>query len=74
MALRLSDRDLSTLTAAMTVMLTPFCYADGEQWRNAVCSALASPLHSVGASFALAVPTAEPKLSISSVPRRLIGL
>lgn len=56
MALRLSDRDLSALTAAMTVMLTPFCYADGEQWRSAVCSALESPLHSVGASFALAVP------------------
>src|SRR4051812_7308480 len=56
MALRLSDRDLSALTAAMTVMLTPFCYADGEQWRNAVGSALATSLHSSGASFALAVP------------------
>lgn len=56
MALRLSDRDLSALTAAMTVMLTPFCYADGEQWRTAVCSGLASPLHAVGKSFALAMP------------------
>jgi len=56
MALRLSDRDLSALTAAMTVMLTPFCYADGEQWRSAVCSSLTSPMHSNGASFALAVP------------------
>src|SRR6476469_3751690 len=56
MALRLSDRDLSALTAAMTVMLTPFCYADGEQWRSAVCSSLTSQMHSNGASFALAVP------------------
>lgn len=56
MALRLSDRDLSALTAAMTVMLTPFCYPDGEQWRSAVCSALTNPMHSNGASFALAVP------------------
>jgi len=56
MALRLSDRDLSAVTAAMTVMLTPFCYADGEQWRSAVCSSLTNPMHSNGASFALAVP------------------
>ena len=56
MTLRLSDKDLSALTAAMTVMLTPFCYADGEQWRNAVCASLTSPMHSNGASFALAVP------------------
>ena len=56
MALRLSDRDLSALTAAMTVMLSPFCYEDGEQWRNAVCSALPSALHSTGATFALSAP------------------
>lgn len=56
MALRLSDRDLSVLTAAMTVLLTPFCYEDGEEWRNTVCSALESYLHSNGASFALAAP------------------
>ncbi|MGZ3462867.1 MAG: LuxR C-terminal-related transcriptional regulator [Gemmatimonadaceae bacterium] len=62
MALRLSDRDLSSLTAAMTVMLTPFCYTDGEQWRSAVCSALTSPMHSNGASFALTAPN-EPFLA-----------
>lgn len=56
MALRLSDRDLSALTAAMTVMLTPFSFADGEQWRSTVCSVLTNPMHSNGASFALAVP------------------
>ena len=56
MALRLTDRELSTLTAAMTVMLTPFCYEDGEQWRTAVCAALPSALHSTGATFALEAP------------------
>lgn len=53
----------------MTVMLTPFSYADGEQWRSAVCSALAGPLHSNGASFALAVP-GEP---VIAGPRDLVG-
>lgn len=69
MALRLTDRELSTLTAAMTVMLTPFCYQDGEEWRNAVCSALPSALHSTGATFALAAPN-EPFVA---GPRELVS-
>lgn len=56
MALRLSEKELSSLSAAMTVMLTPLCYEDGEKWRSAVCASLESLLHSRGASFALAVP------------------
>jgi len=53
----------------MTVMLTPFCYQDGEEWRNAVCSALPSALHSTGATFALAAPN-EPFVA---GPRELVS-
>lgn len=56
MALRLLDSEVRALRTAMTIMLTPFSYADGEQWRCAICGALNSVLHASASTLELAVP------------------
>jgi hypothetical protein len=63
-ALRLSNKDIVGLNAAMTVLLTPFAY-EGDEWRRAVCAAFEAPLRAVGSSFAL--PLADEPL-IGGVP------
>jgi DNA-binding CsgD family transcriptional regulator len=40
----------------MSIMLTPFCYPEGEQWRSAMCGALNSLLGASGSTLELAVP------------------
>ena len=56
MPLRLLDRELKALSTAMTVMLTPFTFPDGEQWRCAMCGALNPLLGASGSTLELMVP------------------
>lgn len=56
MPLRLSDKELKALSTAMTIMLTPFCFPDGEQWRGAMCGALNPLLGASGSTLELMVP------------------
>jgi len=56
MPLQLLDKELKALTTAMTVMLTPFSFADGEQWRGAMCGALNPLLGASGSTLELVVP------------------
>ena len=56
MALRLLDKELRALSTAMTIMLTPFSYPDGEQWRAAMCGALNPLLGASGSTLELVVP------------------
>lgn len=56
MPLRLLDKELKALSTAMTIMLTPFSFPDGEQWRGAMCGALNPLLGASGSTLELVVP------------------
>ena len=56
MALRLLDKELRALSTAMAIMLTPFCFADGEEWRAAMCDALNPLVGASGSTLELVVP------------------
>ena len=56
MPLRLLDKELHALSAAMAIMLTPFSFADGEQWRSAMCHALNPLVGASGSTLELVVP------------------
>jgi DNA-binding CsgD family transcriptional regulator len=56
MPLRLLDTELKALSTAMTIMLTPFCFPDGEQWRGAICNALNPLVGASGSTLELVVP------------------
>jgi DNA-binding CsgD family transcriptional regulator len=56
MPLRLLDKELKALSTAMTIMLTPFSFPDGEQWRGAICNALNPLLGASGSTLELVVP------------------
>jgi DNA-binding CsgD family transcriptional regulator len=55
MPLRLLDKELKALSTAMTIMLTPFSFSDGEQWRVAICGALNPLLGASGSTLELMV-------------------
>ena len=74
MALLLSDNEVRALGTAMTIMLSPFSYPDGEQWRGAMCGALNPLVGASGSTLELAVPN-EPVIGgCPDLARALVAL
>jgi DNA-binding CsgD family transcriptional regulator len=56
MAVHLSSRKIAQLQAATAILLSPFSYESGEEWRRAVCAALNAIVDSCGAVFGFSLP------------------
>src|SRR5689334_8921585 len=56
MGVHLSSRKIAQLQAASAILLSPFSYETGEEWRRAVCAAVNPIVDACGAVFGFSLP------------------
>jgi len=56
MAIHLSSRKIAQLQAASTILLSPFSYENGDEWRRAVCGAFEPLVEACGSMVGLEFP------------------
>src|SRR5690242_9525726 len=56
MGVHLTSRKIAQIQAATAIMLSPFSYESGDDWRRAVCEAIAPIVDACGVIFGLSLP------------------